>query len=417
MKILLVSIGTRGDMEPFLAIGEMLRKAGHETICVFPEQFRNLAEEGGHHFESLGPEFMQMLESDTGKAAMGGSVSTWKKLKAYRALQKEYLKISKKVAIRQYQSVQKWLPDRLVHHAKAIYPVIWGLDHPGKTILVSPVPYVLHPVRNYSHIGFNRNLGPFLNRMTFKIGHWGLSYTIRKTAKELPGNPGLSSGEINQALFDTRAVYTVSPALFAQPPEWADHVRVLGYHERDKAVRWKPEPELVAFFHKHPKLLMVTLGSMTNPDPPGKTRIFLNVLKRLGIPALINTAGGGLEPPKAYDTDQFYFVDSIPYDWALPRIYGLVHHGGSGTTHMAAKYGCVSLVIPHIIDQFLWNRLLAAKGLGPKGPAITRLNEERLEPLLKDLWSNTSYKERAGEIAVEMKKEDFREELLKLILD
>lgn len=416
MRILLMSIGTRGDMEPFLALGEILREAGHETICVFPEQFRYLAEEGGHEFESLGPEFIELLESDIGQAAMGGSASTWQKLRAYRGLQQEYLKISKKVSLRQYQSVEKWQPDRMVHHAKATYPVIWGVEHPGKTILVSPVPYVLHPVRDYSHIGFNRNLGPWLNRLSFKVGHWGLSYTIRKSARHLPGNPGLSAKAINRALFGSRAIYTVSPALFPQPPDWPEHVRVLGYHERDKAVQWKPDPELIAFFHRHPKLLMVTLGSMTNPDPAGKTRIFLDTLKKLGIPALVNTAGGGLEHPKTYNTDQFYFVGSIPYDWALPRMYALVHHGGSGTTHMAVKYGCPSLVIPHIIDQFFWNSLLARRGLGPKGPAITRLSETRLEPLLKDLWENPGYKQKARECAAEMAREDFRQDVLDTIL-
>lgn len=403
-------------MEPFLAVGEMLRDAGHETICVFPEQFRQLAEEGGHEFESLGSEFIDLLESDIGQAAMGGSASTWQKLRAYRGVQREYLKISKKVSQRQYHSVQKWRPNRLVHHAKATYPVIWGVENPGKTVLVSPVPYVLHPVRNYSHIGFNRNLGPLLNRLTFKVGHWGLSYTIRKSARHLPGNPGLSAKDINRALFESRAIYTVSPTLFPQPPEWPDHVRVLGYHERDKAVRWKPDPELMAFLHRHPKLLMVTLGSMTNPDPAGKTKIFLNTLKKLGIPALVNTAGGGLAHPKAYDTDRFYFVDRIPYDWVLPRVYALVHHGGSGTTHMAVKYGCPSLVIPHIIDQFFWNSLLARRGLGPKGPSITKLSESRLQPLLKDLWNNPDYKHRAGELAAEMAREDFRQDVLDTIL-
>ena len=71
MKIILISVGTRGDMEPFLAIGEILKEKGHQVICAFPEQFRNLVEDTDMEFASLGTKFIQMLESDLGKAAMG----------------------------------------------------------------------------------------------------------------------------------------------------------------------------------------------------------------------------------------------------------------------------------------------------------------------------------------------------------
>ena len=75
MKIVLLSVGTRGDMEPFLAIGGMLQEKGHHVICAFPDQFRPLAEEAGIEFASLGPKFIELLDSDLGKAALGGAAS------------------------------------------------------------------------------------------------------------------------------------------------------------------------------------------------------------------------------------------------------------------------------------------------------------------------------------------------------
>ena len=80
MKILLLSIGTRGDMEPFLAIGELLAGKGHEIVCAFPEQFRSLAGDSGFRFLSLGTEFIEMLESPEGKSAMGGSAHRMEKV-------------------------------------------------------------------------------------------------------------------------------------------------------------------------------------------------------------------------------------------------------------------------------------------------------------------------------------------------
>ncbi len=64
MKIILISIGTRGDMEPFLSIGEILKEKGHQVICAFPEQFRDLAEKSNLEFDSPGSKFIEMLDSD-----------------------------------------------------------------------------------------------------------------------------------------------------------------------------------------------------------------------------------------------------------------------------------------------------------------------------------------------------------------
>ena len=70
MKIILVSVGTRGDMEPFLAIGKILKEKDCQVICAFPEQFRDLADDAGLTFASLGEKYVQMLDSDDGKIAI-----------------------------------------------------------------------------------------------------------------------------------------------------------------------------------------------------------------------------------------------------------------------------------------------------------------------------------------------------------
>ncbi|MCB0637587.1 MAG: glycosyltransferase, partial [Lewinella sp.] len=151
--------------------------------------------------------------------------------------------------------------------------------------------------------------------------------------------------------------------------------------------------------------LFITFGSMINAAPAEKTRLILNILERHRIPAILNTASGGLVEPTDYDRQLIHFVPRIPYDWILPKVHGVVHHGGSGTTHLALKYGCASLIIPHIIDQFVWNSLVHELGAGPKGIKINRLTGSRLEPLLLDLYQNPAFKARAEEIGAQMKQE------------
>ncbi len=78
-------------------------------------------------------------------------------------------------------------------------------------------------------------------------------------------------------------------------------------------------------------------------------------------------SAGELVELNKYDTKQFHFVSGIPYDWILPKVYGVIHHGGSGTTHMVLRNGCVSLIIPHIIDHYIRDARVAELGTGPRG--------------------------------------------------
>lgn len=415
MKFLLISIGSRGDMEPLMAMGEKLQKEGHEIVCVFPEQFRSLAVSSGFGFASLGTEFIDMLSSKEGQLAMGGAGNFFSKLNAYIKLGVKYRSLNRLLVKKQYEIVQHEKPDKIIHNGKAIYPVIWAEDHPGKTILNSPVPYLLHYVKGHSHLSFNGNYGAFWNKLTYKLAWFGLMKTVVNASKMLPLSKKYTGKQIKRALMRNKTVYTISPSLFPRPGEWEEHVQVLGYHERDKTHDWKPSASLNSFLNKHQKVLLITFGSMGNPKPVEKTSIILDILQRNQIPTLINTASGGLVKPDNYDASLIHFVDQIPYDWVLPKIHAAIHHGGSGTTHSVLKYGCASMIVPHIIDQFVWNKIQHRLGVGPKGMRIDKIKKKTLEPKLLDLFNNASYKRNAEEVAAKMKNEHFDESLIQFL--
>ena len=415
MNILLTSIGTRGDMEPFLALGEILREKGHRIVCLFPEQFRPLVEDAGFEFASLGKEFLELLNTPAGKIAMGGGPFGFKKLNAYIRLISDQSTINKLLIQRQHKTIHTLNPDRIVHNGKVIYPVVWSLNHPGKTTLISPVPY-LHYVKDHSHVAFNTNLGPFINKLTYKIANYGLVKTIMSSLKWLDESRNISQKRIQQALFSNNTIYTISPALFERPHYWNDNIQVLGYHERTKTRNWSPSPELEHFLQQHPKIVFVTFGSMVNNAPDEKTRILLEVLERNNIPAIINTAAGGLVKPSNYRKDLFFFLERIPYEWIFPKMYAVIHHGGSGTTHTALKYGCANLILPHIIDQYIWNKIAHKKGTGPLGIDISRITPQKLEPKIVELMTNPSFKKKAQDLGEKMRAEDFKNAVYQSIL-
>jgi len=147
-------------MEPFIAIGEILKQRGHQIICAFPEQYRNLAEESNFVFESLGTEYIESLESDIGRTAMGQGGSGFQKFVANIKLGALQTDINKALIFKQQEIIENHNPDRILYNGKAVYPIIWGLAHKGKNILICPLPY-MHYVRNHSHVAFNRDFGLF----------------------------------------------------------------------------------------------------------------------------------------------------------------------------------------------------------------------------------------------------------------
>lgn len=362
----------------------------------------------------MGPEFYEMLESDIGQFAMGGGGNKFKKLIAYAKLGVKQKGINKKLVQRQYEVVQEMQPDRIVHNGKAMYPVLWEIENPGKTIYISPVPY-LHYVKGHAHTAFHNDYGEFINKLTYKIGDFGVLQAIRGTAKQL-GLDHHTKKAIKEANNSHKIIYTVSPSLFPRPDYWPQNMDVLGYHERNKTTNWQPSNELLSFMEKHDKLILFTFGSMSNPNPVEKTRIALESFSNLEVGVIMNSPANGLVEPEDYDRSKFFFTKSIPYDWAFPKMHAVVHHGGSGSTHMSLKNGCPTLIIPHIIDQFNWNIMVAEKNYGPKGMSISKLNTKDLSVLLKDLIENPEYRINVEQLSKQMQAENFSEALHSAII-
>jgi UDP:flavonoid glycosyltransferase YjiC (YdhE family) len=415
MKIILVSIGTRGDMEPFLAIGELLAENGHQVICAFPEQFRDLVADANLAFASLGSKYVAMLEGQEGRAAMGGRGSGLTRLLAQIKLASRQTEANRELVHRQYRIIEDETPDRVVHNSLASYPVIWGVTHPRRHVQVSAVPY-LHYVRGHSHLAFGRDLGPPLNRLTYSVANFGTVVTTLIAKRWLDIPVKITPRQVGEALRSARTIYTISPTLFPRPEAWGDHLQVLGYHARKRTVEWEPDEGLTRFLGQHDRPLLITFGSMSNPAPEEKTGLIIDILQRVNLAAIINTASGGLVKPDGFDSDHIHFVTRIPYDWILPRTYAAIHHGGSGTTHLALRHGCATMIIPHIIDQFVWNDLVSKLGAGPKGIKIGALATASLEPRILDLVNRCAYKRNAEQIAGRMAREDFREELVQSIV-
>lgn len=415
MKIILTSIGTRGDIEPFLAIGKILKEKGHQVICAFSDQFRELTESCEIEFMSLGRKNDDILESDANRTVMGGSGI--KKFFAYIKLMRhaQSQKVPEEKEFKLYELVKQERPDRIVYHSKNVYPLIWEYQNTGKTIFVSPFAY-FHYMKGHTFL-FGKNYGGGINKLTYKFYDFGVVTATLATKKRLQIKDKITRRELKDIIHSRKFIYTISPSLFPRPDYWESNIKVLGHQELKRKTDWKPEKKLTEFIEKHEKIIFITFGSMPNPEPKHKTNLILEILERNKIPAIINTASGGLVKPDKFNSEMIYFVSQISYDWIFPKMYAVIQHGGAGTTHLAIKYGCAVMIIPHFMDQFVWDKIISDLGVGPKGVKISRITNRNLEPKVLELLNNRSFKEKSIKIGNQMKTEDFEDELYKTIIE
>lgn len=421
MKFLLVSIGTRGDAEPFLAAGDLLQRAGHEVVIALPAQFRHLADDANLCFEPLDKRFLEILEGEVATDFMGQKGNLISRIVQLRKLSRASLGVQKDMIREQSQLFKKHLPDRVVYHPKCLLARSWGMANPGKAVGISPIPNWLHPLRKYAHIAINAQLGGWGNLQTYRLVNFATALMSARYSKPFQGDfPDTELSRSAIAAYMTREermLYLISPTLYPRPASWPEQAKVMGYFERPKTNVWKPEAGMLEFLDRmeDEKVTFITFGSMVNANPKATTDTITSVLNKHQIPAIINTSSGGLLRLDAAP-DHIHFVHNIPYEWIFPRVHSVIHHGGSGTTHTALKHGCASLIFPHIVDQFFWNRRVAELGAGPLGIKVKRLNESSFERLILDLRSHAPYKKKALELSRQMTGETSAEVLIKELI-
>ena len=414
-------MGSRGDIEPFLAQAEIFAEAGHEVICLFPEQFRETVSQLGYQFIGFDARFLGLLSSQSGKVIMGGGGSAWHQFLNFFKLAKSSLSLQRLLIDQQRDTLKAYKPDRVIFHAKCIYYYAAAMAEPTRFTFLTPLPCLTHPSRDFPHMGLAiwKPLSPKWNLKSYDLVNGARYLTIRKfVGKYYSDFPTQIFNFKTQKEFELnrlKTIYTISPSLFPKPDTWPGNAHLVGYYFRNQIKDFLPSQDLQNWLAKYPKAILVTFGSMSNPKPKELSKTIIELLQKHKIPAIINTSWGGLEKVEGSDKSIFY-VNQIPYDWILPHLYGIIHHGGSGTTHQGAAHGCVQMIVPHIVDQFFWNRIIEKQKLGPMGTSIHNLDAGKFEIALIDFWTNSVFAENAAKIASKIRIEGKRDTVLNLVL-
>ncbi len=356
MRMLLSTLGSRGDVEPFVWLARAAQEAGHEVRVALPRS--EDVGTAGVDAVGLGISFADLAET------LGGGAGA--ALRSYR----ERIRPAMVRALAQAVDLAvDWRPQVILAHPKVLTAPVAAAKL-GVPWLVAELTPTLTPTREFPAAGVAaRSLGPWLNRLSYRaVGLAGAMFGSEVTqAQRRHGVSGpLPPPAATLAAF--------SPTLVPRPKDWPVTTQQTGdWH--GPAGGGALEPSLAAFLDDPRPFLYAGFGSMTGGDAVGRARVIVAGARAVGHRVLFVTGWGGLDPSSDVHADDVYVTATVPLAAVLPRAAAAMHHGGAGTVHAATRAGTPSIVVPFLGDQPFWAAQLQRIGLA--GPP---LDNNRLDP-------------------------------------
>lgn len=401
MRILITTFGTRGDIQPFIALGIGLKNAGHEVAIGTTQGYQSFVESYGLDCGAMSNELLQLTQDGlNGTGGMAGTLATIKKIPpAVRNMMDD-----------EWNVAQSFHPDLILYHSKCLGSLHVAEKLRIPAILSLPLPFFT-PTRAFP-VPFMAGirLGAWFNLLSYKIMGLSNGMYVKATndfrAKSL-GLPPLESFPDLLVRADGSPVpiiYPYSPHLLPVPDDFPPHVHVTGSWFLERPADWQPEPELVRFLDAGPAPVYVGFGSMGGSDGQKRARVILEALEISGQRGLIVSGWGGL---KASDLpDSAFMLEAVPHDWLFPRVAAVVHHGGSGTTAAGLRAGKPTIICPFLGDQPFWGRLVYERGVGPRPIPQGKLTAARLAEAIRIATQDAEMRGRAEEMGQKICQED-----------
>ncbi|MEM9102256.1 MAG: glycosyltransferase [Pseudomonadota bacterium] len=399
MKVTLISLGTRGDIQPFLSLAIGLKSKGYDVILSAPENFKVLVEEYDIHFFPIGVDLEAFMQSETIREVLDGK--WFRLLKIWRT---HVIPMVHQTLEACWQASQH--AEIIIYHPKAYAAVDVAEKTGAIPIVASPVP--MFTTREFPVIIFKRHFGKWFNLaswLIFRFSRTPYTKLLNTWRKERLGlNKGPSFSPIGwtpkgQAL----RLCSVSPAVIPKPIDWNDNTHMTGYWFLEEKNTWQPPKELVEFIESGPTPIYIGFGSMTTKKPQELAMTVINSLISINARAIIATGWGALQ--LTHVPKNIFIIEQAPHEYLFKYVKGVVHHGGAGTTAAGLRGGLPTLICPCAVDQPFWGKRVHDLGCGPLPLPIKKITQESLTERLKDLLTTTHYQENATNLSKQIQRE------------
>lgn len=394
MRIAIETLGTRGDVQPYLALARGLLARGHDVQLAAPVQFGEMvAQHVG--FVPLPGEFLALMDTPEGKAAIAGGegfAAGFKLLKYVRPLIRRLLD-------EEWNAVRDFRPDLILYHPKSLGSPSMATALNVPHVLASPLPGFTATSAFPSPLLPFASLGP-LNRASHALATHGAAVMFGKELRAWRAANGIDPRTKPSGRAGT--LYAYSPAILPAPPDWGTDVLVSGYWFLDTP-DWTPDRALADFLRAGDPPVYVGFGSMPGLDPQRLTAAVSEALARTGKRGLLATGGGALG--SASSSAHIHLIGGAPHDRLLPLASAAIHHGGAGTTAASLRAGLPTAIMPFFGDQPFWARRVQQLGVGPAPLDRKRLTVDAVAATLAAM-DDPGMRQRAAAIGTEIRRED-----------
>jgi sterol 3beta-glucosyltransferase len=403
MKIVLLSVGSRGDVEPCVALALGLRQAGHDVTLATGTNFESFVTQRGVRFSPIRADYFSVFHNENGRGELGNhGLRRWFRMPAPR--RDRWQRVIDDV----WQAVQG--ADALVYHPMVLgaYDAAEKLRLPS--VLISFMPYFtptrqfptpFHP--NLRLGGLANRLSHMLARRTFFKQLTFLRNRWRVRALRLPPRPWYAD-DCARAGRPLPIVYCFSPHVLPPPDDWRGPVAVTGYWSLGTPPAWRPPEGLLAFLDAGPPPVCVGFGSMPSQNPRHVTDVVVEALRQSGRRGILLSGWGGLS--KAGDGRTIFHLDEAPHDWLFPRTAAVVHHGGAGTTAAGLRAGKPTVICPFAFDQWFWGKVVHSLGAGPEVVPQATLSADRLAAAIRVATTDERMRHQAEALGAKIRAED-----------
>jgi sterol 3beta-glucosyltransferase len=409
VKVLILTLGTRGDVQPFVALAQGLTKVGHEAVLAAPHRFARFVGERGVTFAGIDDGPMRLMDRDAESGTVVVDIASGG-LAAKLALARRMPAMFTTV-LEDCWSVAAEGPgagaDVLVHNGQVIagQHVAERLGIPAVLALAIPV-YV--PTREFSWPGVAAPawLPRALNRATY-LGMRGPAVLFGRTVDRwrgttlgLPRRRGRHDPCLRPDGSPAPVLHAISRHVVPRPADWPPSATVTGYWFAPERPRL-PDA-LTRFLDAGDPPLFVGFGSMAGPDPAGTAAIVLDAARRAGVRAVLGIGWGGLA---ATASDDVFVTDEVPHEHLFPRVAAVVHHGGAGTVAAAAAAGRPQIVCPFVADQPFWGRRLHDLGVATEPIRQRHLSADRLATAIREATTAPGLAAAAADLGTRVRAE------------
>lgn len=405
MRITILAVGTRGDVQPYVALGVRLRTAGHDVCVATCEPFREFVSSQGLRFFLLSGDpqkYMTPTQMESGR----NLVVFWQQIfEEVQLLSKQFLTDS----LNACSSAEAVLFSPL--GGIVAQDIASHLGIPFFATHYLP----LFPTRAFPHFFFPPLPGWVPFRSRYNLLTYGLNEQVfwqffrralRRLRKELPNLPRtpLLSPYRRGLKVRNPVLYAFSPSVLPRPDDWGDWIQITGYWFLEQTPGWQPSSELLDFLAAGTPPVYIGFGSIVVPQPEVLSRLLLEALALAGQRAILMKGWGGLSSLSA--SDHVLVLDSAPHGWLFPRMSAVVHHGGASTTAAGLRAGVPSIIVPFFADQFFWGECVSRLGVGPSPVPYRRLTVERLAAAIRAATRDAEMRSRAAALSRCIREED-----------